>query len=121
MASVCANPDSGSTSGRSSSASIETRTAVAAGSTWKYAASHDHSTSPMLRPRASIGSATTPASSRADRTASALVSRRDGVPLRYAGGIVPAGLEKLYYIGLADEMADTERLLDAFVRARTNA
>ena len=30
-----------------------------------------------------------------------LVSRRDGVPLRYAGGIVPAGLEKLYYIGLA--------------------
>ena len=104
-----------------------------------------------------------------------LVSRRDGVPLRYAGGIVPAGLEKLYYIGLAAprgpqiplygvqtklairivelheaagdggaevgaylsalqepehridivradwdaEMADTERLLDAFATART--
>jgi cation diffusion facilitator CzcD-associated flavoprotein CzcO len=31
----------------------------------------------------------------------ALVQRRNGVPLRYAGGIVPAGLEKLYYIGLA--------------------
>jgi hypothetical protein len=104
-----------------------------------------------------------------------LVERRDGVPLRYAGGIVPAGLEKLYYIGLAAprgpqipvygvqaklairivelheaagdggagvaaylaelqtpehridviraewdaEMADTERLLDAFAKART--
>jgi hypothetical protein len=104
-----------------------------------------------------------------------LVERRDGVPLRYAGGIVPAGLEKLYYIGLAAprgpqipvygvqtklairmlelheeageggagvaaylsalqtpehridviradwdaEMADTERLLDAFATART--
>lgn len=23
------------------------------------------------------------------------------MPLRYAGGVVPAGLEKLYYIGLA--------------------
>jgi cation diffusion facilitator CzcD-associated flavoprotein CzcO len=31
----------------------------------------------------------------------ALVERRNGVPLRYAGGVVPAGLEKLYYIGLA--------------------
>jgi hypothetical protein len=30
-----------------------------------------------------------------------LVPRRNQVPLRYAGGIVPAGLEKLYYIGLA--------------------
>lgn len=30
-----------------------------------------------------------------------LVRRRNGVPLRYAGGTVPAGLEKLYYIGLA--------------------
>ncbi|GAA3649763.1 flavin-containing monooxygenase [Microbacterium marinilacus] len=30
----------------------------------------------------------------------ALVPRRDGVPLRYAGGLVPQGLEKLYYIGL---------------------
>ena len=30
-----------------------------------------------------------------------LVQRRNGVPLRYAGGVVPAGLEKLYYIGLA--------------------
>jgi hypothetical protein len=30
-----------------------------------------------------------------------LVHRRNQVPLRYAGGIVPAGLEKLYYIGLA--------------------
>jgi hypothetical protein len=29
-----------------------------------------------------------------------LVTRRNGRPLRYAGGIVPAGLEKLYYIGL---------------------
>ncbi len=29
-----------------------------------------------------------------------LVARSQGVPLRYAGGIVPAGLEKLYYIGL---------------------
>lgn len=33
--------------------------------------------------------------------ASSLVERRAGVPLRYAGGIVPKGLEKLYYIGLA--------------------
>ncbi len=104
-----------------------------------------------------------------------LVERRNGVPLRYAGGIVPAGLEKLYYIGLAAprgpqipvygvqtklairmlelhegagdggagvgaylsslqepedridivradwdaQMADTERLLDAFVHARS--
>ena len=32
----------------------------------------------------------------------ALVPRRDnGHPLRYAGGIVPQGLEKLYYIGLS--------------------
>ena len=30
-----------------------------------------------------------------------LVQRRNGVPLRYAAGVVPAGLEKLYYIGLA--------------------
>ncbi|MGV9796938.1 flavin-containing monooxygenase [Mycobacterium sp. NPDC003449] len=30
----------------------------------------------------------------------ALVPRRNGVPLRYAGGIIPHGLEKLYYIGL---------------------
>ena len=30
-----------------------------------------------------------------------LIRRRNQVPLRYAGGIVPAGLEKLYYIGLA--------------------
>ncbi|NHI16553.1 flavin-containing monooxygenase [Microbacterium excoecariae] len=30
----------------------------------------------------------------------ALVPRRNGVPLRYAGGLVPQGLEKLYYIGL---------------------
>jgi hypothetical protein len=30
-----------------------------------------------------------------------LIHRRNQVPLRYAGGIVPAGLEKLYYIGLA--------------------
>ena len=29
-----------------------------------------------------------------------LVPRNNGVPLRYAGGIVPQGLEKLYYIGL---------------------
>jgi cation diffusion facilitator CzcD-associated flavoprotein CzcO len=29
-----------------------------------------------------------------------LLERRNGVPLRYAGGIVPAGLEKLYFIGL---------------------
>ncbi|TAM68506.1 MAG: NAD(P)/FAD-dependent oxidoreductase [Microbacteriaceae bacterium] len=30
-----------------------------------------------------------------------LVERRNGVPLRFAGGIIPKGLEKLYYIGLA--------------------
>ncbi|NQX26568.1 NAD(P)-binding domain-containing protein [Microbacteriaceae bacterium VKM Ac-2854] len=30
-----------------------------------------------------------------------LIARRNGTPLRYAGGIVPVGLEKLYYIGLA--------------------
>lgn len=30
-----------------------------------------------------------------------LLQRRGGVPLRYAGGVVPAGLEKLYFIGLA--------------------
>ncbi len=30
-----------------------------------------------------------------------LVQRRNDVPLRFAAGIVPAGLEKLYYIGLA--------------------
>ena len=30
-----------------------------------------------------------------------LIVRRGGVPLRYAGGIVPKGLEKLYYIGLS--------------------
>jgi hypothetical protein len=29
-----------------------------------------------------------------------LVARRNGVPLRYAGGIIPRGLEKVYYIGL---------------------
>jgi hypothetical protein len=33
--------------------------------------------------------------------ASSLVERRNGVPLRFAGGIVPKGVEKLYYIGLA--------------------
>ncbi|WP_203579163.1 flavin-containing monooxygenase [Microbacterium hibisci] len=103
-----------------------------------------------------------------------LVERRYGAPLRYAGGVVPKGLEKLYYIGMAaprgpqipvygvqaklairmialheaadggfagvaaylgglqddehridivraiwnDQMADTERLLDAFAAAR---
>jgi hypothetical protein len=31
----------------------------------------------------------------------ALVERRNGAPLRYAGGVVPKGLEKLYYIGMA--------------------
>ena len=31
----------------------------------------------------------------------ALVPRRGGHPLRYAGGIIPQGLEKLYYIGLS--------------------
>jgi hypothetical protein len=31
----------------------------------------------------------------------ALVPRRKGVPLRYAAGVVPKGLEKLYYIGMA--------------------
>lgn len=31
----------------------------------------------------------------------ALLQRRHGVPLRYAGGIVPAGLEKLYLIGMS--------------------
>ncbi|MFC6354623.1 flavin-containing monooxygenase [Luethyella okanaganae] len=30
-----------------------------------------------------------------------LVPRRYGVPLRYAAGIIPQGLEKLYYIGLS--------------------
>ncbi len=30
-----------------------------------------------------------------------LVERRYGAPLRYAGGVVPKGLEKLYYIGMA--------------------
>jgi cation diffusion facilitator CzcD-associated flavoprotein CzcO len=30
----------------------------------------------------------------------ALVQRRDGVPLRYAATTVPAGLERLYYVGL---------------------
>ena len=30
-----------------------------------------------------------------------LLQRRNGVPLRYAGGVVPVGLEKLYFIGLA--------------------
>jgi len=30
----------------------------------------------------------------------ALIERRSSVPLRFAGGIVPAGLEKLYFIGL---------------------
>ncbi len=30
-----------------------------------------------------------------------LLQRSNGVPLRYAGGIVPAGLEKLYFIGLS--------------------
>jgi cation diffusion facilitator CzcD-associated flavoprotein CzcO len=32
---------------------------------------------------------------------SSLVERRNGAPLRYAGGVVPKGLEKLYYIGMA--------------------
>lgn len=31
----------------------------------------------------------------------ALIERRNGVPLRYAGGVAPKGLEKLYFIGLA--------------------
>ena len=31
----------------------------------------------------------------------ALVPRRKGTPLRYAAGIVPHGLDKLYYIGLS--------------------
>jgi hypothetical protein len=30
-----------------------------------------------------------------------LIQRRKGVPLRYGAGVVPAGLENLYYIGLA--------------------
>lgn len=30
-----------------------------------------------------------------------LLERSNGVPLRYAGGIIPAGLEKLYFIGLS--------------------
>jgi Flavin-binding monooxygenase-like len=30
-----------------------------------------------------------------------LLQRRNGVPLRYAGGVVPVGLEKVYFIGLA--------------------
>jgi thioredoxin reductase len=30
-----------------------------------------------------------------------LLHRRGGIPLRYAGGIVPAGLEKLYLIGMS--------------------
>jgi hypothetical protein len=30
-----------------------------------------------------------------------LLHRRNGVPLRYAGGVVPVGLEKVYFIGLA--------------------
>ncbi|MHA3723442.1 flavin-containing monooxygenase [Leucobacter sp. HY1910] len=30
-----------------------------------------------------------------------LIQRSNGVPLRYAAGIVPKGLEKLYYIGLS--------------------
>ena len=30
----------------------------------------------------------------------ALVPRKNGVPLRYAGGIIPHGLERLYFIGL---------------------
>ncbi|MCW3492571.1 flavin-containing monooxygenase [Microbacterium sp. SSM24] len=30
-----------------------------------------------------------------------LVERRCGAPLRFAGGVVPKGLEKLYYIGMA--------------------
>lgn len=30
-----------------------------------------------------------------------LIERSNGVPLRYAAGIVPKGLEKLYYIGLS--------------------
>ena len=30
-----------------------------------------------------------------------LIQRRNGVPLRYAGGLVPVGLERLYYIGLS--------------------
>ncbi|WP_449278357.1 flavin-containing monooxygenase [Leucobacter sp. GX24907] len=32
---------------------------------------------------------------------SSLVERSNGVPLRYAAGIVPKGLEKLYYIGMS--------------------
>ena len=31
----------------------------------------------------------------------ALIERRNRVPLRYAGGVAPKGLEKLYFIGLA--------------------
>ena len=30
-----------------------------------------------------------------------LLTRQRGVPLRYAGGIIPAGLEKLYLIGMS--------------------
>lgn len=30
-----------------------------------------------------------------------LIQRRNGVPLRYASGLVPVGLERLYYIGLS--------------------
>jgi hypothetical protein len=30
-----------------------------------------------------------------------LLQRRNGVPLRYAGGVVPVGLEKVYFVGLA--------------------
>lgn len=30
-----------------------------------------------------------------------LLQRRNGIPLRYAGGIVPTGLEKLYLIGMS--------------------
>ena len=30
-----------------------------------------------------------------------LIERRQGIPLRYGAGIVPKGLEKLYYIGLS--------------------
>jgi cation diffusion facilitator CzcD-associated flavoprotein CzcO len=30
-----------------------------------------------------------------------LLQRRNGVPLRYAGGVIPVGLEKVYFIGLA--------------------
>ena len=43
-----------------------------------------------------------PASTRRCRSSTtALLQRADGVPLRTAGGIVPAGLDRLYLIGMA--------------------